>query len=466
MNFDYSFRMAAIVAIAVISVTGTAFALPKLEEPVPMPADLDELVTAYPDNHNTTAQHHYWLAPNTARIVTRPNGDLAFGLVHSGVSGHDPDGVNALLNCTFQPHIDAERLTRIKTHIEEHARRQGARTVTFSFISPKQSTCQLLVGGQFYDWNGQNKTIINGGSVDAGIPFQIKVTDSFDVRCLSQAGGEKAALFGVLYTMKFDGVGSRVHFVVTADFRQVLDHFKAEVAGSAWFGAVKANWRTEWTRLKDSGAVKLTVYSGTEEQVEKYHANKIVDNLLTQLAARTGMFARTVKPSELPGAPGGGGRLGWGVSVGGGFEHVEDTSELRYVVDAQFTREQEIVFGMNFPIGGQEMIPYVKNLTHPNIPFPTADDFKRRTQEQGRCLNKNLLALKRMLDEGLIDRELWLELVKDACTRGCYVDYSGVRDDYFAVQQAASRAYTVSPGHAPSGSKLSIRDYLEFIRKY
>src|SRR6187401_1845020 len=97
------------VVSAVVSWASIANALPKLEEPVPLPADFDDIVTIYPDNGQAK---QYWIVPSTARIVRKPDGKLSFGLVHSGISSYDPDGLSALLTVTFQPYIDQASLTK------------------------------------------------------------------------------------------------------------------------------------------------------------------------------------------------------------------------------------------------------------------------------------------------------------------------------------------------------------------
>jgi hypothetical protein len=447
--------VAAFSLVAALVVPGAARALPKLEDAVPMPDEFNNIITIYPDSENTATVKRFWLVPSTARIVRRPNGTLAFGLVHSGVSGFDPDGVNALLNVTVQPYIDEPTVSRAKTLITQRERAAGATDIGFNFVSPTETTCQMLIGGQYYDWSGAGKTVIQGGAVEAGIPFQVKVTQSFDVRCLTQAGGPEAATFGALYTMKFHGIGNRVHFAVTANYKQSLEHFKVAVRGSAWFGLVQANARAEWTKFKDQPFVKLQVFEGTQQEVDqyldKYGAQKLLNGLMEQLANRTGMFARTVQPSNLPDAPGGGGFLGWGVSVGGGFESVENETDLRYEVDLQFTREHEIAFGMNFATGGDELRQYVKNLTDTNKPFPTSDDFKSRTQQEGQCKLKNLKALKSLLDQGLIDQPTYAELVKDALAKGCFVSYEGV-----------GASPTGPPGGV--GSRVTTAELLQFTR--
>src|SRR5262249_55497079 len=154
-----------------------------------------------------------WIVPSTARIVKNADGKLAFGLVHSGVSSFDPDGINALLTVTVQPYVDAASLTKAKKLVER--RTPGA---TFSYVNPNEMTCRLLIGGQFVDWDGKQRTVVNGGTVEAGIPFQFKVTNSFDVRALSQAGGPDANTLGAQFTMKYRGIGKRIHFKVTAKY--------------------------------------------------------------------------------------------------------------------------------------------------------------------------------------------------------------------------------------------------------
>jgi len=405
-------------------------ALPRLEEPVPLDKEFSEIITIYPDSGNTPEKQSFWLVPSTARIVKDPNGRLAYGLVHSGISSFDPDGVNAQLTVTFQPYIDQATLKKAQDVIDKVARDRGAKEVTFRFVTPIETTCRILIGGQYIDWDGKVKSVVKGGTVEAGIPFQVKVTNNFDVRALSQAGGPEAATFGAVYTMKYQGVGDRVHFKVIAKFEQSLDHFKAQVKGSGWFGLVKGNASAEWEKFRDSGAVKLEVISGTEAQVDKYMkalgAEMLMNKLMENLANRTGMFARTIQSKPLPDAEGGGGLFGWGVSVGGGFRHVEDKSDITIEMDLQFTREHEIVFGMNFPSGGKTLEPFTKNLTDTNIPFPTSDMYKKRQEQEAKCIDNSLTKLKMLLDQKKITESLWEKKVEEALEKGCYFKLSGV----------------------------------------
>jgi hypothetical protein len=401
--------------------SGALQALPKLEEPVPLPADFTDIVTIYPDN---TVAKAYWIVPSTARIVKKPDGTLSFGLVHSGISSYDPDGLSALLTLTVQPYIDEANLTKAKNLVA--MQNPGA---TFSFISPIETTCRLLVGGQFVDWDGKSKTVIAGGTVEAGIPFQFKTTNNLDVRALSQGGGGDANTIGALFTMKYRGIGKKIHFKVVAKYDQTLTHFKAAVSGSGWFGLVKAKAKSEWTDFKDKPFVTYQVLEGTQEDVdkymEKYGAQKLLNTLLEQLANRSGMFTKTVQPTNLPDAPGGGGILGWGVSVGGGFEKSTSTSDLEYEVNLNFTEDREISFGMTFPTSSTDLKPYVKNLTDTNKPFPTGEDYKKIAAQNGMCMKDNLKALKSLLDAGLLPQEVYIDMVKDAVTKGCHVKYVG-----------------------------------------
>jgi hypothetical protein len=392
-----------------------------LDQPVELPSNFQGIITIYPDSHNTIQIRRYWLIPSTARIVRNPDKKLAFGLAHSGISSFDPDGIGALLNVTFQPYIDNSTLTQAKQLIEQKAIQEGATSVSFNYISPKETTAQILVGGQYIDWTGANaNAVYKGGSVEAGIPFQVKLKNSFDARCLAQAGGEDGAIIGALFTMKFDGVGNRVHFKITAKFEETYKHFVARVKASGWFGLAKIDAKYEWQELKKVPGVELKIYEGTEEQIEKFQAKKIFENLLKQVTERTGIFAQTLKPSGLPDAPGGGGFLGWSVSAGGGFEEYTDKTELIVEVDAQTTREQQIVFGMNFPTGGSEM----KEAQYTSKPYPTSDDFKKQIEQHKKCRTANLESLKKLRDSGAIDQATYMELVKDALAKGCYVDYT------------------------------------------
>lgn len=404
--------------------TMAANALPMLEEPVPLPASFDGIVTVYPDNHNTTLVQNFWLVPSTARIVRKPDGKLAFGLVHSGVSGFDQDGISALLTTTFQPYVDAQTVNQAKDLISKSVEAQGGKAY-FRYVSPTETEVFFLIGGQYVDWEGKKpQAVIHGGLVEAGIPFQIKVTHSEDVRALSQAGGDDAATMGVQFRMKFDGVRSRCHFLITAKFKETYEHFKAAVSGSGWFGLVRASARVEIQKLLSEDAIKVTLYQCTQEKFDKYYPVEAVDGLMTQLAARTGAFARTLKANGLPDAPGGGGMWGWSFSAGGGFESYDEQREMSFEYDLNFTESQEITFGMAFPTGGAELKTYVKNITDTNKPFPTSDDFKKQREQHAACRKANVAALDGMLAKGQLTRPQYEKFMEQAVTRGCYVDYS------------------------------------------
>lgn len=402
-----------------------SFGLPMLEEPVPLPPTFDGVITLYPDNHNTKEKRDYWMVPSTARIVRNQDEKLAFGLVHSGVSSFDSDGINALINVTVQPYVDPKTLQDAKKLVDESARADGATAVNFRFVSPIETTAQLLLGGQYYDWNGKEKTIVKGGAIEAGIPFQVKLENkSFDVRTLAQAGGDDGSTFGVLYTMKFNGVRNRCDFDVTANFRETYEHFKAEVKAHGWWGAAKGAAKVEWQTLVSKGIVKLNLRQCRQEDFDKFDVSKILASFMEQISSRTGFFAKELKPNGLPDAPGGGGVWGWGASVGGGFEKTDETKELVFSVDAQYTVEEEIAYGMSFPSGGPELKKYVKNISDTTKPYPTSDDFKAISTQHKECRNKNIAALKSLLADGTISQNLYDQLIEKTMSKGCYVDYS------------------------------------------
>lgn len=405
-------------------------ALPLLDRPYPLPADFDEVITIYPDHENTATKRFYWIVPSNARIFKNPvTNKLAFGLTHSGVSSFDPDGITVLLNVTMQPYIDPKALQNAKKLITEADAKDGAQSF-FNFIVPKESTARLLVGGQPYDWNFEKRTAVAGGAVEAGFPFQIKVDKSIDVRALTQAGGDDASTFGVQFTMKYLGIGDRIHATVTANFKEVYKHFKAVVQASGWFGLVKGRASREWQTLRSSDLVKVTVHQGTQAQVDSILPKMIIDKLMTQLTERSGFFARQLKPSGLGNveAPGGGGIWGWSVSGATAFESMDEERELKVEIDMQFTREQEIEFGMSFPSGGPELRSYVKNLTDTDKPYPTAEDFKKIKQQHQVCRSNNIKALNKLLANQSITKEQHAAWMKEAMEKGCIVDFTFSED--------------------------------------
>lgn len=423
MKFEVKSSLLFVALLALSS--PHAIALPMLEEPIPLPAKFEGIITIYPDNHNTVQIQNFWLVPSTARIVRNPDKKLAFGLVHSGVSSFDPDGINALLNVSIQPYVDEKTLNDAKALIEQQAKAQGATSVNFRYVAPTESTARLLVGGQYYDWAGKEKTVVSGGLVEAGIPFQVKLNNaSFDVRSLAQAGGDDASTFGVLYTMKFSGVRNRCDFDVTADFTETYKHFKAVVQASGWWGIAKGSAKTEWQTLTSLGLAKLNVRQCKQEDLDKFDVGKILNSFMEQLASRTGFFAKQLQPGGLPDAPGGGGGWGWSVSAGGGFESYDVSQQLKYAVDAQYTVEEEIAYGMSFPSGGPELKGYVRNLTDSNKPFPTSADFKKIAGQHTQCRKNNIDALKKFLADGTISQSLYDDLIQKTLTKGCYVDYT------------------------------------------
>lgn len=404
----------------------SCFALPMLEEPVPLPATFEGIITVYPDTHNTKAVQNFWLVPSTARIVRNPSGKLAFGLVHSGISSFDRDGVSALLTATFQPYVDDKTLNNAKDLIAKSVEADGGKAY-FRFVSPTETEVYFLLGGQYVDWEGKKpQAIIKGGLVEAGIPFQFKVTNKQDARALSQAGGEDANTIGVQFRMKFDGTRGRCHFLITAKFKETYEHFKSSVSASGWFGLARGSSRIELQKLQSSDAIKIQLYQCTQDKFDKYYPTEAVDGLMTQLAARTGAFARTLKPNGLPDAPGGGGQWGWSFSAGGGFEAYDEQREISYEYDLNFTESQEVTFGMSFPSGGPELKSYVKNITDTNKPYPTSSDYKAIELQHKECRKNNRLALNQMKANGeLTDAqyERFMEKVMDPAS-GCYVDFT------------------------------------------
>jgi len=424
-----------LVLLATSLFFGSASALPMLEEPVPLPASFEGIITIYPDSHNTAAVQNFWLAPSTARIVRNPpkpgeaEGKLAFGLVHSGISGFDPDGVSALLTATFQPYVDAATVKQATDLISKSVEAAGGKAF-FRYIAPKETEVYFLVGGQYVDWTGRKpNAVVKGGLVEAGIPFQIKVKDSQDARALSQAGGDDASTMGVQFRMKFDGIRGRCHFLITGKFKETYEHFKAAVSASGWFGLARASARVEIQKLVSKDAIKIQLYQCTQEKFDKYFPTEAVEGLMTQLAARTGAFARTLKANGLPDAPGGGGMWGWSFSAGGGFESYDEDREISYEYDLNFTEEQEFTFGMAFPTGGNQLKSYVKNLTDTNKPFPTSTDFKTIRTQMAACRKANLAALKKLLADGDINQTQYDKYVEQAMERGCYVDYTLTADN-------------------------------------
>ena len=98
-----------VLLLAACSLPRSAYGLPLLESPVPLPASFDGVITIYPDSANTKEIRRYWLVPSTARIVRSSQSNLLeFGMVHSGLTltpngKLDPDGVRGLLTLTVQP---------------------------------------------------------------------------------------------------------------------------------------------------------------------------------------------------------------------------------------------------------------------------------------------------------------------------------------------------------------------------
>jgi hypothetical protein len=435
---------------------GLGSAQPFLESPVPLPAKFDGVITIFPDSHNTIQARRYWLVPSTVRIHRYPqNGDLAFGLVHSGVSRFDPDGISALLNITIEPYVDAKTLQDAKDLITQQAKVEGASTPpTFSFISPTSTSARLLVAGQYAEWGGPNAIVVAGGTVEAGIPFQIKLSNSQDVRALTQTGGPKAALFGAEFRMKFNGLGSPCEVHLHATFTETYQHMLAHVKASGWFGLVNADLKTEWQSLTQQPWVQLTEKGCSDQQVQTYHIAQIFDDLINAVNNRTGLFAKQLKANGLPDAPGGGGIFGWSVNAGGGFESYTDTTDFNIDLVLQDKQEKEIVYGLNFPAGGKEMEPYVKNLSDSNKPFATSDDFLAQKNQHMACRAANVNSLKSLLSSGTINQSLYDQLISNAITKGCYVDYTT------SAQSTPSGSISLLSGRTPSALKSSISELL------
>lgn len=407
-------------------------ALPLIQQPVSLPANFEGVVTMYPDSANTAQVRRYWIVPSTARIVSAPDPQnptrkvLQFGLQHQGLTSFEQDGVRALLTTTIQPYVDDTTLNQAKQLVEMQAKSEGATQVTFSFIAPKQTSAWLMVGGHPSDfWTGTAAVKVNGGSVDAGIPFQIQIGDrpdsSFDVRALTQAGAGQASTIGARFEMSFDALADPCSFSITADFNQTYTHFKAAVQASGWFGLAKANVKTEWQNLQGQPFVHLDKHGCSDETLEKFEAKKVLESFLEQLTSQTGFFAPQIHPTGLPDAPGGGGLFGWSVGVGGGYESVVEHRQLQYSVNDQSLVTETITFGFSFPTASAELAPYVNNLSDTGKPFPTSDDIKAVAKQNDKCTTDRITLLTNLHTGGAISNDFYQQQVQAALTRGCYL---------------------------------------------
>ena len=176
------------------------------------------------------------------------------------------------------------------------------------------------------------------------------------------------------------------------------------------------------------------------------------------------MFAKQLQPGGLPDAPGGGGLWGWGVSAGGGFEHYDQNAQLTYAVDAQYTVEEEVSYGMSFPAGGKELETYVKNITDTGKPFPTSDDYKKISAQHKTCRENNITALKKLLSDGTIDQNLYSQLIEKAISKGCSVDYSVEKIETNLFKALGSKA-TISSLKQKGipGSQVDVNSIVEFL---
>lgn len=430
-------QIPALVAILFCLYAPRAFALPKVDEPVPIGEEFDDVITIYPDSLN---QARYWLVPSRARIPVT-DGAPAFGLTHSGISDFDVDGVRALLTVTFQPYVDEKALTKAKASVKEWAVKQGRPEPTFSFVTPTETTCEILIGGQRLTWSGKPDALFLGGSIDAGIPFQVAITNQWDVRALAQADGGDTHLFGVLYTMKFDCVRRPVKFTVRAKLSDTLDYVQERVNKSQWWGLSKKSSVKEWQDFRNTAKVELVVESGTEEDVAKFHAAEILQQFTEAVNNRSGAFARSLPPPGVGAAPtvtGGvsgalagvwGYRLasGWGTGVGRTEirQRLDVVHEVR--VDAQFTKQHAIIFGNTFALSEDGPLKNnLKNLTDGKIRFPSSDQFKAYQARIQKAMTDNRVVLATLKAQKKIDDKLYEELMATAIRGGPYVDLSSL----------------------------------------
>ncbi|HVL66348.1 MAG TPA: hypothetical protein VM364_03705 [Vicinamibacterales bacterium] len=415
-----------VLLLAACSLPRSAYGLPLLESPVPLPASFDGVITIYPDSANTKEIRRYWLVPSTARIVRSSQSNLLeFGMVHSGLTltpngKLDPDGVRGLLTLTVQPYVDPKTMADAKRLIDETARKEGATSVTFSFVTPREMKGWLMVGGHPSDfWGSGGALAAAGGTIEAGYVFQISLKEGFDVRALTQAGGDAASTLGVRFSLRFTGMTNPCRFSVTAQFKELYEHFKASVSASGWFGLARASAATEWQKLKGAAFVKFKNDGCNEQTIEKYHAMKLIDNLLTQLAQKTGQFAPAIRPKGLPNAPGGGGIFGWSFNASAGYEKVDEDREITYAVDIQTQVDDEITFGMSFPTAATELRPHLKNLTDSSKPLPTAADIEQVANANRHCVRDRIAWLRELYDLGAISKEFLQQEVQASVKKGC-----------------------------------------------
>jgi hypothetical protein len=399
---------------------GPASALPLLEQAYPLPASFDGVITIYPDSDNTPTVHRYWLVPNTARIKRKDHStDLELGFSHGGLTRMETFGIKALLSVTIQPYVDDQTLQSAKKLITDADAKTGASS-SFNYIGPTSTTAYIMVGGHPGDFFGDSaKQTIAGGSVDAGIPFQVLLSDEFDVRTITQRGGDKASLVGARFKMAFDGLTDKCSFTITAHFDQVYEHFKQQVAASGWFGLVGGNEAVEWQNLKSQPWVKFTQKACSDETLDRYYGREVLKSFLDQLTSKTGYFAPQLKPNGLPNAPGSPGIFGWSLSVGGGYEQTSETVDLSYSVDVQSRVSREIEFGMSFVVASDELKPYIKNISDTNKPIPTSDDIAAVAAQHEACSIKRQALLDQLYSKGAITQQFYQQQSALVFKNGC-----------------------------------------------
>jgi hypothetical protein len=263
-----------------------------------------------------------------------------------------------------------------------------------------------------------------------------------------------------------------------AKFTETYTHLLARVKASGWFGLATADLKTEWQTLTKLPGISLVEKGCSDDQVQTYHLTDIFNNLFNAVNNRTGLFAKELKPSGLPDAPGGGGLFGWSVSVGGGFESYTDQTDFHIDLSLQDKQEKELVYGLNFPAGGKEMEAYVKNLTDSDKPFPSSADFLAQKAQHDACRKANVASLQSLLKSGTINQSLYDQLISNAIQQGCHVDYTiGTATEEAAapklnlmvapklksLKNAMSEPLSGKDTPATtSGSKVSLRTLLEF----
>lgn len=388
-------KKAAAAALVFCVAPYTASAYPVLDAVQGLPSP--ELITVYPDDANPNL---YYFVPTSVALARDENGTPRLGVQYWGLTAPDPEGAGAALTFSVRPAFDKKLVDSVAEEVKKKNK-----SATFAFPTLVSSKMDVLINGAFAEKN-QDTTdpSVSGGTVDATQAFTIALT-KIGGRAFAQGVAADSDILGARYTYKFLGVEKRLHARITVYNKRVYDHFKVTSSASAWWGMVRSSWSADWQKLVSDGSIVVDILEGGETDTDAYML-EVFKTIVNAKVGETGMFAPKLKPGGIAGAPESS-NWGWGFSGGGGWEHLEEKTNVQFEINTQKLGEREFQVGLSFNAVCAAHPDNFVDLTILGNKCIDKDRLGETATAMRKCVDAKLDHLLKLKNEGKIPEKVW-----------------------------------------------------------